>query len=87
MPPPESLPESFDPELTPGAANAIHVCLRVQPSERVTLITDEASAEIAAALVAEIRKAGAECAVYVLEDFGPRPHQDMPVAILEDLAE
>ena len=40
----------FDSELTPGARNAIQVCLRVQPWERVTVITDAASLEIAAAI-------------------------------------
>ena len=44
----------FDSELTPGARNAVQVCLRVQPSEKVTVITDEASLEIAAALVREL---------------------------------
>ncbi len=44
-----SLP--FDSELTPGARNAVRVCLRVQPRERVTVITDEACLEIAAAIV------------------------------------
>ena len=47
----------FDPELTPGARNAIRTCLRVEPAERVTLITDEACQEIAASLVAEIEAA------------------------------
>ena len=31
----------IDPELLPGARNAIRVCLNVQPHERVTVITDE----------------------------------------------
>ena len=34
----------FDPELTPGARNAVSVCLRVQPTEKVTVITDERAA-------------------------------------------
>ena len=41
-----------DPELIPGARNAIGVCLRLQPQERITIITDEATREIAAALQA-----------------------------------
>jgi len=86
MPLPTSLPATFDPELTPGARNAIHVCLRLQPDERITLITDHACAEIAAALVHEIEQTGAEHRVFVLEDHGPRPHRDMPRVILEDLA-
>jgi leucyl aminopeptidase (aminopeptidase T) len=86
MPHAPSLPTRFDPALSPGAANAIHVCLKLQPGERMTLITDQASAEIAAALVAEIGKTGAACHVFVLEEYGPRPHRDMPAAVLTDLA-
>jgi len=63
----------LDPALSPGAHNAIHVCLRLQPSERFTLITDRASAEIAAALIAEVEKTGAEYSVFILEDHGARP--------------
>jgi hypothetical protein len=49
----------FDPEYTAGARNAVNVCLRIQPNERVCVITDEATAEIAAAIVAELSKIGA----------------------------
>ena len=38
---------SFDPEFTAGARNAVNVCLRVQPSEKVCVITDEVTLEIA----------------------------------------
>ncbi|MDH3251913.1 MAG: aminopeptidase, partial [Ignavibacteria bacterium] len=75
-----------DEDLVEGASNAINVCLRVLPDERVTLITDTATLEIAASLHQEIVRAGSSCNVFVLEDFGPRPHTDMPQAILEDLA-
>ena len=77
---------TLDSALTPGAHNAIHVCLKLQPSERMTLITDRASAEIAAALRAEIEKTGAEYSVFILEDHGARPHKNMPPEILADLA-
>ncbi|MDB6114638.1 MAG: aminopeptidase [Lacunisphaera sp.] len=87
MPHTTSLPTTFDPALVAGAANAIHVCLKLQPNERMTLITDQASAEIAAALVAEIEKTGAAYQVLVLEEYGPRPHRDMPQPVLEDLAQ
>lgn len=86
MPHASSLPTRFDPALAEGAANAIHVCLKLQAGERMTLITDQASAEIAAALVAEIEKTGANYQVFVLEEYGARPHRDMPRAVLEDLA-
>ena len=87
MPHAASLPIHFDPALSKGAANAIHVCLKLKPGERMTLITDQASAEIAAALVAEIEKTGAAYQVFVLEEFGPRPHRDLPRAVLADLAQ
>jgi len=44
----------FDPEFTSGARNAVNVCLRVQPDEKVCMITDEATAEIAAAIAREL---------------------------------
>jgi aminopeptidase len=87
MPHAASLPVTFDSALSKGAANAIHVCLKLQPNERMTLITDTASAEIAAALVAEIEKTGATCHVFVLEEYGQRPHRDLPRVILDDLAQ
>lgn len=76
----------FDKELTPGAYNAINVCLRLKPHERITIITDEESIEIAASLVAEIEKVGSEYSAFVLEDYVHRPMTDMPKEILEDLA-
>ena len=50
----------FDPQLTPGAHNAVRVCLRVEPFEKVTLITDEVTREIAAALVRELEAVGCQ---------------------------
>jgi aminopeptidase len=73
------------PELAPGAYNAIHTCLRLQPEERVTLITDRETLEIAAALVREIESVGAEHRAFVLEDYAPRPLACMPKEILDDL--
>jgi leucyl aminopeptidase (aminopeptidase T) len=75
----------FDPELTPGARNAIKVCLRVQPGEKVTVITDEATKEIAASIVRELETAGAPYHAWVLEDLAPRPLGDLPREIVEDL--
>ncbi len=75
----------FDPEFTQGARNAVNVCLRVQPAEKVCVITDEATIEIASALVQEIQKVGAPYRAWVLEDLAPRPLTDMPAEILEDL--
>ena len=76
----------FDPALTPGARNAIRACLRVQPGEKVTVITDVASQEIAAALVHEIEELDTPYRAFRLEDHCQRPSPEMPPVILEDLA-
>jgi aminopeptidase len=78
--------DAIDAELAPGARNAIQVCLRLQPQERVTIITDEATSEIAAALQAEVEEVGSEHAVFVLENYARRPLTAMPEIILDDLA-
>lgn len=78
--------ENIDPELLPGARNAIRDCLRLKPEERITIITDKVTSEIAAALQAEVEAVGAEHAVFVLENYAPRPLTDMPQVILDDLA-
>jgi aminopeptidase len=75
----------FDSELTPGARNAVQVCLRVQPSEKVTVITDDACREIAAAIVHELQKLGASYRAFVLEELAQRPLAKLPQEILSDL--
>jgi aminopeptidase len=75
----------FDPELTPGARNAVKVCLGVQPGEKVTVITDEATKEIAVSMVRELEAVGAPYHAWVLEDLAPRPLGDLPREIVEDL--
>lgn len=76
---------AFDPQLTPGARNAVRVCLRVQATERVTVITDKVSLEIGAALVRELEEVGCRYQTWVLEDVAVRPLTDLPLAIAEDL--
>ncbi len=76
---------TYDPELAPGARNAIRTCLRVSSDERVTLITDEASQEIAAALVAELESLPVRYRAFRLEDVAPRPLTHMPDVVLNDM--
>ena len=75
----------FDPELTPGARNAVDVCLRIQRGEKVTVVTDEATREIAASLVHEVENVGATYRAWVLEELAPRPLGDLPSEIVDDL--
>ena len=76
---------TFDPELTPGARNAVNVCLRIQPNEKVTVITDEATKEIAACIVRELERIGSVYRAWVLEELAPRPLTDLPQEIADDL--
>ena len=76
----------IDGSLIPGARNAVNVCLRVRPEEKVTIITDHKTRDIATSICGEAKSVGAYCNLFVLEEFGPRPHKDMPKTILDDLA-
>src|SRR5438132_14388526 len=76
----------IDPELGPGARNAIDVCLRLKPQERITIITDTATREIAAALQKEVERVGSDYSLFVLEHHARRPLKYMPELILDDLA-
>jgi leucyl aminopeptidase (aminopeptidase T) len=75
------LTRTFDPELTPGARNAVRVCLNIQPHERVTVVTDRACEEIAASLVQEVEAVGAPHEAFVLEDEAPRPLTGLPATV------
>jgi leucyl aminopeptidase (aminopeptidase T) len=79
------LNQPFDPELTPGARNAVRVCLAIEPVEKVTLITDQICREIAASLAREIADVGASWRAFVLEEIAPRPLVDLPAAIAADM--
>ncbi len=77
----------FDEELAPGARNAVRVCLNIQPHENVVLIADNACAEIAAALRAEIDAVGAPCRQFNLEEESSRPLVVLPSVIVNAMEE
>jgi len=79
--------DTIDAEFAPGARNAVSVCLQLTPEERVTIITDEATRDIAAALRAEVEAIGSEHSVFILENYASRPLTAMPRIILDDLAQ
>ena len=74
-----------DAELAPGARNAVTDCLRIQPDEKVTLITDRACREIGAALARELAGRDLFFHAWILEDLAPRPLREMPRAVLDDM--
>ena len=64
---------SFSSELAPGARNAVDVCLNIQPGERVALIADEASREVAASLDHALALRGAHAQPLLIESIATRP--------------
>lgn len=77
---------SFSPDLSPGAHNAIAVCLEIRRGERVALVADEASREVAASLEAALVEAGAEPDTVLIEEVALRPLTTAPEAVLSALA-
>ena len=76
---------SFPEEFLPGARNAVTTCLKIQASEKVTLITDRSCITIAAALASELDRIGCVWNAFVLEEIAHRPVTDMPAPILADM--
>jgi aminopeptidase len=72
-------------DLMPGARNAVEVCLAIQPGERVALIADAASANVAASLQQALSLRGAQAICVHLESVSPRPMAKAPVPALEAL--
>lgn len=72
-------------ELSQGAYNAINTCLRLKPNERITVIADRESYDIAYSLIKEVKKVGSEYRLMVIEDYTERPSPEMPKQILEEL--
>src|SRR5215467_4200264 len=75
----------LQPELMPGARNAVETCLAVRPEEHVALIADRASSAVAASLAAALRERNTLFTGLLLEDFGPRPMVGAPKPVLDAL--
>ena len=74
-----------EPDFVAGARNAISSCLRVQPKEKVTLITDEACLAIGASLAQELDRQAIRYSAFILEKLAPRPLTNMPAEVLADM--
>jgi leucyl aminopeptidase (aminopeptidase T) len=69
----------------PGAKNAVDTCLDIQPGERVALIADEASREVAAAIESALADRGADTRPLLIEAVSVRPMPAAPPEILDAL--
>jgi aminopeptidase len=75
----------YDNALREGARNAVEVCLAIQPGERVALIADEASRDVAASLAHALDDAGATPDRVLIEQIAPRPLHEAPPEVLAAL--
>lgn len=76
---------SYPVEFGEGAHNAATTCLRIAQDERVTLITDEVTAPIAASIASELDRIGCTWHAFVLEEHATRPLKEMPAEVLADM--
>jgi aminopeptidase len=83
--PTDLLTISFPEDFREGARNAVTTCLRITPQEKVTLIADETTIEIAASLASELSKIGCTWNAFVLEEVAERPLKGMPKVVLDDM--
>ena len=75
----------YPAEFVEGARSAVRTCLRISPEEKVTLITDKATEQIAASLGEQLAERGCAWNAFRLEDLADRPLTNMPAAVLADM--
>ena len=81
----ESLFGTGPAELVPGARNAVEICLAIRPEDRVALVADEASAQVAASLASALDGVGAPWQGVLIERVSRRPLTSAPAAVLQAL--
>src|SRR6185503_933709 len=70
-------------DLLPGAHNAVDTCLGIRRGERVALVADHASREVAASLEHALDDAGASAGCLLIESVVQRPITSAPPAVLD----
>ena len=73
------------PDLMPGAVNAVGTCLAIQAGERVALVADEPSRDVAASLEQALMDVGARIDAVLIEAIAPRPIREAPPEVLQAL--
>jgi aminopeptidase len=81
----ESLFGPASADLDAGARNAVEVCLAITATDRVALVADEASQEIAASLAAVLDGIGVRWDGVLIERVAARPLTAAPAAVLDAL--
>jgi aminopeptidase len=73
------------PDLMPGALNAVRTCLAIQRGEQVALIADRASAPVAASIEQALHDHGAQVSTLLIESLTARPMVSAPADVLAAL--
>jgi aminopeptidase len=76
---------SAPPDLLEGARNAVGTCLAIQPGDRVALVADDASREVAASLERELVERDAAIDAVLIEAVAGRPIREAPAEVLDAL--
>jgi len=77
---------SADPTLLEAGRRGMSMCLDSKPSDRVTIVADEACRVIGAAFLAAAEQIGCETRAFVVERYMKRPLTRFPEQILESMA-
>jgi leucyl aminopeptidase (aminopeptidase T) len=72
-------------DFAPGARNAVRVCLNISGADRVAIVKDRVSQEIAEAIEEDARETGAEVRSWTMEDHIRRPATEFPRSIGDDI--
>lgn len=71
--------------LRAAARNAAKICLKTKPEDRVVLIYDNTTVEVAAALFRAFKEIPCEIQIFDLDSFGERPLERPPGVVLKAL--
>ncbi len=73
---------TYDPELKPGAKNAIEVCLRVEKDQSIYILTDRKTLSVGRALEDAARNVSSNVVFHILEDHVERPAKALPDSLM-----
>ena len=76
---------TIDSEVREGARNAVRVCMNVQASDRVLIVSDDETWEIGQALAEEAGETEAAVCLLRLEQYTSRPISGMPAGLLPQI--
>ncbi|RJR26514.1 hypothetical protein C4561_05200 [candidate division WWE3 bacterium] len=75
----------MNPRLKTGSENAIRLCLSVQPSDRVVIITDDETMEIGQALQSVSQTITQSVMLIKIEDYIKRPAKELPYDFVQNI--